>query len=659
MALFASNNELLGNLEMKSVDFRMRLKGDADVAETASTVVVLIDDAVLKQYPYRSPVPRQLLAKMIKELDRSGAKLIALDILLKDLSWKTEDALLRSAMLESGKVVLVSAMRDVEAGGTLDQANPYFLEAAIASGISDMPIDPADQVVRSMRPVWRVAGKDVPTLSMSLYLLSNGHDEEDLTAANIEQRFLLNSAYLIRMFEPPSTVSIQDRKISVYPASALLSGYLPEEWFKGKNVLIGAGYEDNTDSYRTPYYSGTYGWPLTPGVEIHAAALETLQQKGFIALSAKTLVFALAVGLGLLLLVLEVKTNSLLGGAFLVLILTGYGFIAVYRFEDANQALPFVPVSLALIVTYGMAVIYRALTEGRQKRWLQSAFGTYVSSDLVDMLVDRPDSMKLGGEEKEVTVLFSDLQGFTAISETMTPAHLVSLLNEYLEGMTEIILRHRGTLDKYQGDAIMAFWGAPVDDSEHALNAIKAALEMQQFSARLNERFRATGKPQLFTRIGINTGKVVVGNIGSKQRFDYTVIGDEVNLASRLEGANKAYATHLILGERTRYLAGEAVLVRELDLIQVKGKEIPVKIFEALSLANNQDDTEKKLCERFAVALEHYREGRWEEAEDGFLVLLDEKANDGPAQVFLERSRLYAKTPPPEGWGGVFVMQSK
>ncbi len=658
-ALLSGKSDLLVNLEMKSIDFRMLVKGNTAISEESRTVVVLIDDPALKPYPYRSPVPRDMLAKLITTLHHNGAKLIGLDVLLKERSWEREDVLLRSSMENSGKVVLVSAMRRGDENTVLDEADPYFLGAALASGVSDIPIDPADQVVRRMHPAWSIGGKETPALSTLLYLLSTGEGGDTIPALDIADRYLWDGGYLIRMTEPPSTVSMENKQIPVYPASALLTGYLPAEWFQDKVVLIGAGYEDNTDSYRTPYYTGAYGWPLTPGVEIHAAALETLQQQRFVVLPAPSLIFILAFGLGLLLLIVESRTNPLAGGVVLVLTLIVYALYALYRFDTSSEALPVVPISLALVLSFGLAVIYRALTEGRQKRWIQGAFGRYVSPDLVSMLVRRPEGMKLGGEEKELTVLFSDLQGFTTLSEGLSPTELVSLLNEYLEGMTDIILRHRGTLDKYEGDAIMAFWGAPLDDPDHALHAVQAALEMREFLAHLNERFKATGKPELVTRIGINSGKVVVGNIGSRQRFDYTVIGDEVNLASRLEGANKAYGTHLMIGERTRNLIGDAVMVRELDLIRVKGKRVPVQVFEVLSQSNGKDAVDRERLELFASALEQYRRRNWNAAEAGFQAVLDNMNDDAPSQVYLERCRLYAKTPPPEEWDGVFSMQSK
>jgi len=648
-------SDFLHNLEMKTIDFRMLLQEEEKNLSNSKTVVILIDDAALKQYPYRSPVPRDMLAKMIAILDRSGAELIGLDILLKDFTWEREDALLRSAMIKSGRVVLVNAMRTDDNKTVLDQANDYFLEAALGSGLSDMPIDPTDQVVRTMKPYYQIQENSTPTLSTLLALLQTKASSPKLV---IEDKHLVNEEYVIKMTEPPSSVSAEGKNIPIYSASALLTGFLPEEWFRDKIILIGAGYEDNTDSYRTPYYVGKYGWPLTPGVEIHASALETLLNKNFVSFPNSTTVFFLAFGLCLALLFFEGVTNSLFAGFFSLLLLTGYGFFAAYRFEAENEALPFASISIALLFSYGAAVIYRGLTEGRQKRWIQNAFGMYISPDLVKILVNSPDSMKLGGEEKEVTVLFSDLQGFTTISEGLSPTELVSLLNEYLDGMTNIVLKHRGTLDKYEGDAIMAFWGAPLADSAHALHAIQAALEMQEFSEVLSKRFQAEGKPSLITRIGINTGKAVVGNIGSKKRFDYTLIGDEVNLASRLEGANKAYGTTLMIGEQTWSRVQEEVISRELDLIRVKGKQVPVKVFEVISLKEEKKD-DMLFLPSYTKALQEYRLMKWQEAEKCFLEVLEIKNDDGPSKTYLERCRNYQKVPPHENWDGVYVMQTK
>ncbi len=229
-------------------------------------------------------------------------------------------------------------------------------------------------------------------------------------------------------------------------------------------------------------------------------------------------------------------------------------------------------------------VVYRVLTEEREKRHVRQTFSKFVSKSVVDELLKSPEKLKLGGEKKELTVLFSDIRGFTTLSERMTPEELVVKLNHYLQIMTDIVIHYDGTLDKYVGDEIMAFWGAPIPQDNHALLACRAAVEMIERLDEMNREWRGQGLPVLDIGIGINTGPMIVGNVGSNSRMDYTLIGDNVNLGARLEGTNKIYRTHIIISEFTYEQVKDQVVVRELDLIRVKGKEKPVTIYELLDM---------------------------------------------------------------------------
>jgi len=281
-----------------------------------------------------------------------------------------------------------------------------------------------------------------------------------------------------------------------------------------------------------------------------------------------------------------------------------------------------------------------------------------VAPSIVKDLVKQHNRLFLGGEEREMTILFTDIEGFTTISEGMKPTELVSLLNEYLDGMTSIVVANDGTLDKYEGDAIMAFWGAPVEQPDHAIRATKAAIEMAKFSEAISLKFQAANKPAISTRIGINTGRVVVGNIGSRKHFNYTVMGDDANLASRLEGANKLFKTHVMISESTWAYVKDQVLVRELGTIQVKGKARCTRVFELIGYLNGQYPYE--LMEMFGVynrAIEKYRIGDWR----GALELFQEAAKlcpeDTPAAIYCKRcAELYGKPPNADG---TFVLDSK
>jgi adenylate cyclase len=313
---------------------------------------------------------------------------------------------------------------------------------------------------------------------------------------------------------------------------------------------------------------------------------------------------------------------------------------------------------VALTVNYACIVTYRFYFEEREKRKVRGAFNRYLSSDLVEQIIERPESIRLGGEGKELTVLFSDIQGFTAFAYDLSPTALVDLQIEYLTEMTDVIFKHRGTLDKYIGDAIMAFWGAPHPQEDHAIRACRAALEMQQTLIQLQGRWAEQGRPRIDIGVGINTGPTLVGNMGSKRRFSYTVMGDNVNLASRLEGINRVYGTRLIITENTYHAVQKEMLVRELDLIRIKGKLKPMKIYELAGTVTEVDQHRDRI-ERFRRALEAYRQGLWATALETFEGLARDYPQDGPSHVFIKRCHDYLLQPPAGVWDGVYVMKTK
>jgi len=267
------------------------------------------------------------------------------------------------------------------------------------------------------------------------------------------------------------------------------------------------------------------------------------------------------------------------------LLITAITFLFIYEytnylFLNERVLVPVMPFAGTILLSYAGSIFYQYFTESRQKKLIRGFFDVYVNRELVDQLIDNPNQFRLGGEKRELSILFSDVKGFTNISESMDPADLVVLLNEYLGAMTEIVFKYGGTLDKYIGDAVMAFWGAPVPQEDHAKSCCWAALEMQEKLEELRKKWRSEGKPELYARIGINTGQVIVGNMGSESRFNYTVMGDSVNLAARLEPANKAFGTSIIVSEFTNEQIYEFCRTRELATITVQGKAKPIKIFE-------------------------------------------------------------------------------
>ncbi len=332
-----------------------------------------------------------------------------------------------------------------------------------------------------------------------------------------------------------------------------------------------------TDEHKSPY-GATYG------IEHHANALNTILNQDFLfKLSdlqniAIMLIIALLIGM----FVPRMSIGSSLVVTVLFIILYSVCSYILFDYFSIITALATPLIQTAL--TYSMLVTYRVVNEQQEKKYIRQTFSKFVSKSVVDELLKDPSKIKLGGDKKILTVLFSDIRGFTSISERLTPEELVEHLNIYLQSMTDIILKYFGTLDKYIGDAVMAFWGAPIEMDDHALKACKASLEMMDALKVMNKKWEAENKPILEIGIGINTGDMIVGNMGSAARMDYTLMGDNVNLGSRLEGTNKFYKTGIIISEFTYQYVKEDVVVRELDLIRVKGKALPVKIYELIAI---------------------------------------------------------------------------
>ncbi len=440
---------------------------------------------------------------------------------------------------------------------------------------------------------------------------------------------------------------------------------------KGKIVLIGSTMPEERDYHPVPIPNPD-GTNTMHGVEIHATAIQNVWDQNFIRRADQNLEYSLIVFLAFLtfIVILRIKQikfrypalleiGSILLAALLVF---GVFEIAVRSFMNDSTVVNIVYPSLAVVLAYLGTAVYQYLAERQQKALIKNVFSKYISSAVVNELVANPEKAKLGGDRRELTVFFSDIAGFTSISEQFhtKPEGLVELLNEYLDEMTGIVLKHEGTLDKYEGDAIMAFWGAPIAQKDHALRTCLASLEMQKRLAVLRPNWKKQGKPALEVRIGLNTGVMIVGNMGGRDRFDYTVIGDSVNLASRLEGANKQYGSSIMISDFTYQHVKEHVAVRELDLIQVKGKTEPVKVWELLGTADMaMTDNQKQSLEIYHEGLRLYRERGWQEAIAYFQQARQLDPACHVAEIYEQRANLYQLNPPPAEWNGVFVMTTK
>lgn len=650
-------------LEHKTIDWRMRFR-QPDPNFAGDVCVVLVDEIAMQGRPFRVPVPRGLLADVVAFLDRAGARAIGLDVFLKGESLVADDERLAEAIRAARRVVLAAPLREDQNGVTLDVPDLRFLKGSSGTGVPDLPVDPFDQSVRRMQRWFRAGPACYPGFAEALDLCAMHNDatvplpvarggESPRPKSDTELRF-------IQYQGPPSTAKTPGGSIPVFNASTILVEGFPAAWFSNKVVLVGAGYEDNPDRHRTPFYAARYGYPMTPGVEIHANVLATLRRVCQVRQWPETGTAWFVIGLSLLLLAVERRSNTAVSACAVVAVLAVWTLLSLFVFERTLLALPLCPTVCGAGLAFVSATVHRSLTEGRQKRWIKQAFQKYVSPDMVNMLVRHPEQLYVGGEEKELTILFSDIAGFSAVSERMAPDELFSWLNGYLDGMTEIILKHGGTLDKYQGDGIMAFWGAPVPQADHAHRAVAAALEMGRHADDLSRAFAGQGRAEVRTRIGVSTGRVIVGNMGSKERFNYTIIGDEVNLASRLEGVNKVFGTAVVVGEATWQRARGAVWGRELDRLRVKGRETPVTVYEVMGLSDSPPgDPVMKLIEAFDRGLRCYRKRQWREAVAAFEEVVAKRPDDTPSRVYIKRCGEFERNPPPEGWDGVYSVAEK
>ncbi len=439
-----------------------------------------------------------------------------------------------------------------------------------------------------------------------------------------------------------------------YSLSDVLKGDLPADAFKDKIVLIGATAVGIYDMRVTPF-SGAF-----PGVEIHANVIDNILKGDFINRPDWIVVFDIAAMLllGIALAIVIPKIRAVYAALFTIALAVLYIILNNYAFDTFRIWLTVVyPVNTIVLVS-SCVITFQFMTEEKRKREIKNAFSHYVSPSHINEILKDPHKLVLGGEEKRLTVLFSDIRGFTTISEGLKPQELVKLMNDYLTPMTEMVLKNGGTVDKYIGDAIMAFWGAPIWQEDHPARACKTALDMMERLAELSVEWKKKGRPEIDIGIGLSTGNLTVGNMGSTTRFDYTVMGDAVNLGSRLEGMNKEYGTHIIVPKYTYEDVKTEFIFRHLDLIRVKGKKIPINIYELMGDKTDSGGL-KEVAGLFEAGLKSYTERDWDKAEGHFQDVLRLRPEDGPSRVFLSRVEKLRETDLSDDWDGVFVMTKK
>lgn len=595
-------------------------------------VIVAIDDQSLQEVG-RWPWNRSLMADLVKSLSR--ARVIAIDVGFFESAEGDEQ--LAGAIANASNVILAMEYTDFEVN-----------QGSVSGMDTLLPVAPLQDAAAELGYINVVTDRDGVTRSYNTAVQGDYVSFAQAVASRAYNRPVTQkSRFNINFVGPPGS-------FSSVSAKDVLSGAAGVEDVEGKVVIVGATSPDLHDTFFVPTSEGV----AMPGVEILANAVQTMVLENDLEEQSATSVLVF-----MFLLVMLVAAGYYFAGIRTMMVVSAialllYFLFAVIMFErDILMNVVYPPLSIVMAFTANLGYAY--VTRKKQRDQAVRAFSKYVSTDVVKELLKDPDKLMLGGERRHITVFFSDIRGFTGVSEVLGAEQLVNLLNEYLTEMTDIIIEERGTVDKYMGDAIMAFWGAPLDQPDHAKRACRVSLRMMARLSELQKKWKAEGIPALDIGIGLNTGDAVVGNMGSTQRFDYTAMGDTVNLGSRLEGVNKPYLTHILISESTEAEVRGEFVTRMVDRIKVKGRDGGITMYELIGHTGKVDEKRLKVIKLFEAGLQKYFNKNFDGALEDFKSALHTDPHDGPSRIFVDRCVMYKKNPPANDWDGVFVMKTK
>ncbi|RKZ10316.1 hypothetical protein DRQ25_03265 [Candidatus Fermentibacteria bacterium] len=670
-----SKFDFFENFERSTLDLRFRLSPTPNDADS-SIILVLLDGGSMDVLPW--PVPRQLYSETLSMLQDWGTRAVAFDILfdVPSVYSAVEDSIF-GAIASTGSTAFVMALLQREGSLIPDNAiieipiDSAQLDSAwyctpptqmiargaeILGSTSDRQ-DP-DGVFRSVRLLTATPQGIAPSLPVALAWLAL--ERPDISVNNdtfimgdIALRTSGNCRLQLAYHGPAGTytsIPLADLTAALNARATGQPCPVDTTIFNEAIVLIGYAAPALYDLKPTPYS------PQCPGVEVLATAVDNILNENYIRKypSWVSLMMALVISL-LAAFFLSALTRIPLGALLAVLPTLLFLVVSLLLFRSGIWVETVWPAASG-ILTILAGGIFLFSSENRRKQEIRNAFSQYLSPDVVAQVTEHPETLVLGGDKRNMTVFFSDIWGFTGISEKLSPEDLVSLINRYLTTMTDIILETGGTVDKFEGDAIIAFWGAPLRLEDYALRACSAALRCHEAHADMNRQLVMEGYSELFTRIGLSTGDMVVGNMGSSKRFDYTVMGSTVNLGARLEGANKVYSTSIMVENNTFRNAESEFVFRELDTIRVIGQQEPVTIYELKCRQDEVTDELEAALREYSEALALYRKGNFADAASIF-----EKAGDPTSLIMAQRCRNMADdyTDAPEDWDGVFNLSSK
>jgi adenylate cyclase len=686
-------------IENRSLDYRFGLFSIEDQTNE-DVVLITIDDKSLEFFVQNGiswPWPRDFYAHLIDYFNEVGAEAVLFDILFyepdidrHDISGEVTDRRFARAMARYGKAILSSQPLPDSTAVPIQLSNfnyplkeeirtilPYFpgIRAPIteflenAGNIGMIHVSPdEDGVIRSVPLFHRIEQYVLAQFAISA-LISHDKQKEierislrgsnwyfDDTRIPVDEK----GRYKINWYGkdgPDGSFQYYPFQAVVQSASATMQGLkpaIPPDAFFGKYIIIGATAPGLRDLVSTPVSQ------ITPGMELWAAILSNFLNHDFIRTVPTHLNLLYYLLLALLLMLIFTRNPIKIGNVLIIFMFLLIILLPLYTWSAFRLEVKMLSPLMVFFLSYMYITTVSYFSEGKAKKEIQKAFGRYLHPDIIDRLVDNPNMIDLKGDEYSATVLFTDIYDFTTFSEKTKPTELVNLLNKYFDGLTGVILDNNGMLDKYTGDGLMAVFGAPLANASHARDACIAALSHKKEWATTTQAAADQEDMSVMfhrkTRIGINSGSIVAGNIGSKRRVDYTVIGDAVNLASRLEGLNKYYSTDIILSDSTYHQIKDFFVCRKLDYLKVKGKNEVTTIYELIDNADEIDSY--SWINLYEQGLELYFKGEWDKAMNCFQSLSDSELKDKVAKIMLDRC-LYLQQNSPEKWDGVFRWEVK
>ncbi len=699
------NNGRLEALEYASYDWRFYLRNIwVETKHPKEIVVVTWDDDTFKNMKTRyQDWPRNFHAKVISNLKKWGAKTIGVDIIFQDPGQNKEyDKMLADAIRqEGGNVILDSYFSATETeGGTGESFNlPHdlFLNAGADFGfvnvrkdedtflrrallVSKYPSEDgqifmsfAAEVARDYLGVkggaraslLRLMDEKVPESSDEIkYVVNPGKFlySEFGTKQPVFKEIHLGNKHVVPLDEANSILinyrGGEKAAVESVPYYQVYDGTADPKKFKDKIALVGIDTVSVPDIYNTPF--SRFDRTGVAGVKCLANVIYTILHNDYLMPLSKNVMMAVIFILAVVSALLNIRFGFLVAPLISLFGAALYFVVSSYLFISHNMVTAIVTPDLAIILSSVGIMLYRGLTEQREKKRIHGLFSRYVTPAVAKELTENPDAVKMGGDMKKCSILFSDIRGFTNMSEKMTAPEVVEMLNDYLTEMTGVVFKHDGTLDKYIGDAVMAYWGAPLAHDDDPKRAVNTGLEMMVELKKLNERWAAEGKNRVVNiGVGVNTGDVVVGNMGSPQRTDFTVIGDHVNMASRLEGLTKEYGTPVLVTEPTCEAIKDSIPCRPVDIVRVKGKLQGIKIFEPFNM--NEGDREKlgKILELSEKGFQHYLKKEWKEGVEAYKQVLELKPHDKLSEMFIGRCEAYMQEAPSGDWDGIFTYTKK